>query len=59
MDVNTVAKCLSAPKCFMENDQEGHDSLAQAQSSGKINKSSNPGSSKDIFCVLGRYGGFH
>lgn len=59
MGMNTVAKSLSFHKCFIHSDQEGHDSFAQALSSGKINKASNLISNKDIWCALGKCGVCH
>lgn len=47
MGVNSVPKNLSVHTCFIDNDQEGHDSFAQALSSGKINKASNLVSNKE------------
>lgn len=52
MGMNTVAESLSVLKCFIDNDQEGRDSFAQALSSGKINKASNLVSNKNMAVSL-------
>lgn len=53
MGMNTVAESLSVLKCFIDNDQEGHDSFGQALSSGKTNKASNLVSNKNMAVSLG------